>query len=158
MPIGSSICMVSVQVQAMRLDRAIMTPGSFSRLDMAAYSPHHPSGSDRCRNASLSSRVERQSDVCSGTRTAPRTLNGTILAESLCNASSASVGVRVLATQLVNSVRSGVAVTVANAGIEFICLLAPNDKVAQSAPSAAETKSGNTLSLAARQMPAHSRQ
>jgi hypothetical protein len=35
MPTGSSICMVSVQVHAIRLDRAIITPGSYSRTAIA---------------------------------------------------------------------------------------------------------------------------
>src|SRR5262245_28994341 len=73
MPMGSSICIVSVHVQAIRLDFAISTPGSNSRLAMATYSSHQPSGTDEWRKASRPSRVERQSDAMIGKRAAAST-------------------------------------------------------------------------------------
>ena len=73
MPMGSSIFMVSVQVHDIRLDLAIIMPRSGSCLAIAAYSSHQPSGADECRNTSLPSRVERQSDALTGKRAAPRT-------------------------------------------------------------------------------------
>jgi hypothetical protein len=108
-PMGSSICIVSVHVQAMRLQRAIITPGSNSCFAISAYSFHQPSGTDECRKTSLPSRVERQSDVWTGMRAAPRTLSGRSFDVNTCSASSTSFGVWRVATTLVSSVRRGVA-------------------------------------------------
>src|SRR5215475_6779526 len=108
MPIGSSICMVSVHVHAIRLDRAIITPGSYSRPAMALYSSHHPGGTEGCRKASLPSRVDRQSEVLTGKRAAPNTDRGRYLLAKTCSASSTSLGALRRCMASVNSLRTGV--------------------------------------------------
>src|SRR5215813_889172 len=108
MPIGSSICMVSVHVHAIRLDRAIITPGSYSRPAMALYSSHHPGGTEGCRKASLPSRVDRQSEVLTGKRAAPNTDRGRYLLAKTCSASSTSLGTLRPCMASVNSLRTGV--------------------------------------------------
>src|SRR5262245_39751967 len=109
MPIGSSIFMVSVQVHDIKLDLAIITPGSCSRMAMAAYSSHQPAGTEECRNTSRPSRVERQSDVLMGILAAPSTDRGRCLDARLLRTSSTWFGVACSRTRVVNSVRSGVA-------------------------------------------------
>src|SRR5262245_11687718 len=108
MPMGSSICMVSVQVHAIRLDRAIMMPGSYSRIAMEAYSSHQPSGTEAWRKTSRPSLVDRQSDVCRGMRAAPRTLSGRNFDANACKTLSTSTGLFARAIRSVNSVKCGV--------------------------------------------------
>src|SRR6476661_5291480 len=93
MPTGSSIFMVSVQVHDIRLDLAIIMPVSGSCSAMAAYSSHHPSGADECRNTSLPSRVERQSEVLMGILAAPSTDGGRCFDAKSCKASRTWLGV-----------------------------------------------------------------
>src|SRR5262245_56684942 len=108
MPMGSSICMVSVQVHAMRLERAIITPGSYSRPAMPLYSSHQPCGTEGCRKASRPSRVDFQSDVFTGKRAAPKTDMQRYFEARTCSVSSTSAGVFRRSMQSVNSVRTGV--------------------------------------------------
>src|SRR5262245_14976286 len=108
MPMGSSICMVSVQVHAMRLERAIITPGSYSRPAMPLYSSHQPCGTEGCRKASRPSRVDFQSDVFTGKRAAPKTETQRYFEARTCSVSSTSAGVFRRSMQSVNSVMTGV--------------------------------------------------
>jgi len=108
MPMGSSICMVSVQVHAMRLERAIITPGSYSRPAMPLYSSHQPCGTEGCRKASRPSRVDFQSAVFTGKRAAPKTERQRYFEARTCRVSSTSAGVFRRSMQSVNSVRTGV--------------------------------------------------
>src|SRR5262245_42278145 len=105
---GSSICMVSVHVHAMRPDRAIITPGSYSRPAIALYSSHQPSGTEGWRNASRPRRVDFQSDVLTGNRAAPNTEMARYLEASVWRVSSTSAGVLRRSMQSVNSVSTGV--------------------------------------------------
>src|SRR5262245_47680827 len=115
MPIGSSACIVSVHVYAIRLVLAIMMPGSYPCAALAAYSFHQPAGADWCRNTSLPSSIERQSDVRCGMRPTPSTFTGRSLDANSSRASSTASAVLARVTCALNLLSSGVDGVVAGA-------------------------------------------
>src|SRR5262245_27340037 len=108
MPIGSRACIVSVHVYAIRLVLAIMMPGSYPRAALAAYSFHQSMGAERCKNTSLPSSMERQSEVRCGMRPTPSTFTGRILEANSSRPSRIATAVFARLTCAVNLLRSGV--------------------------------------------------